>query len=60
MESDFVAQSRDPVITYHKLSLLLHTSLTPPRPSKISEKNLSTKLKPFLTSHILYEEMHKL
>ena len=41
MESDFVAQSRDPVITYHKLSLLLHTSLTPPRPSKISEKNMS-------------------
>ena len=32
---------------------------TPPSPSEISEKNWSTKAKPFLTSHLLDEAMQK-
>ena len=33
---------------------------TPPRPSKISEKTWSTKVKPFLTSHLWYKAMLKI
>ena len=40
----------------HGLDLRLQDSnsscTTPPRPSEISEKNRSTKVKPFLTSHL--------
>ena len=36
----------------HSSLNIVQSQLTPPRPPEISEKNWSTKAKPFLTSHV--------
>ena len=50
---------RDQIREFNSPPTDIEICYTPPRPSEISEKNWSTLLKPFLTSHLWYKAMLK-